>query len=129
MPKIMRLIFHLEDDSPLREIFRISLKAADPDITVQQFKDSDSGMQYIEDNLGKISLYVLDIRVPGERDGVGVARYIRELGSTRPVIITSAFEKPDTKILRALDCLWMPKPWHIMNIQRKLLPLVLEENQ
>ncbi|GAB1422606.1 hypothetical protein MASR2M15_28430 [Anaerolineales bacterium] len=117
------IILHLEDDGPLREVLKISLMAADPTVHVQQFIDSDSALQYITENIDSIRLFVLDIRVPGELNGLEVATKIRELGSLRPIVMTSAYRKPSSDFLNGLQAIWLPKPWHILDAPDRLLPL------
>ena len=86
----MMLILHMEDEGPLPEIMHIALSAADPNLNLQQFSNSDSAIEFIKNNLDKISLFLLDVRVPGEFDGMQVANKIRELGSERLIVITWA---------------------------------------
>jgi hypothetical protein len=114
-------ILHLEDDGPLREIMHIALSAADPKLKMTQFIDSDAAMEYITANVDKITLYVLDVRVPGELDGLGVAQKIRELGSKRPILVTSAYRKPDQEKMAAYNCKWMAKPWHLLDAPQAIL--------
>lgn len=116
-------IVHLEDDGPLREILKIALSTADPKLNIKQFISSDEALQFIQANLDTIALFVLDIRVPGDVDGIGVAEKIRALGSTRPIVVTSAFRKPKQDTLAHLNITWMPKPWHILDAAERLLPL------
>lgn len=124
----MTVIVHLEDEGPLRDIFKIALTSADPNLEFKQFEGSDEALDYIKDNHDNIAAYVLDIRVPGEVDGVGVAKKIREFGSNRPIVMTSAYLKPDASLMKTLDCMWMPKPWHLVDTARKILPLVRKSN-
>ena len=124
----MAVIVHLEDEGPLRDIFKIALTSADPKLEFKQFEGSDEALDYIKDNHDDIAVYVLDIRVPGAVDGIGVAKKIREFGSTRPIIMTSAYLRPDSTLMKTLDCMWMPKPWHLVDTARKILPLVRQAN-
>lgn len=119
----MTLILHLEDDGPLREVMKIAMTTADPTIEFAQFINSDSALKFIEENKDRISLFLLDIRVPGSTDGMGVAEKIRELGVDRPIVITSAYRKPAKDHLDKLGCQWMQKPWHILDAHTLLLPL------
>jgi DNA-binding LytR/AlgR family response regulator len=96
---------------------------AEPELDFQQFISGDEVVAYIKDQIDSISLYILDIRVPGELNGLDVAKAIRKMGSERPIILTSAYDKPDSKLLSALDCIWMPKPWHLIDAPKKILPL------
>lgn len=119
----MTLILHLEDDGPLREVMKIAMTTADPTIEFAQFVNSDSALKFIEENKDRISLFLLDIRVPGSTDGMGVAEKIRELGVDRPIVITSAYRKPAKDHLDKLGCQWMQKPWHILDAHSLLLPM------
>lgn len=120
----MALILHLEDEESLCEILRFSLSVAEPQPDLMQFMDSDSAIKYIDQHLSGIDLYLLDIRVPGSVDGIGVAEHIRKLGSTKPIIISSAFRKPESHLLERLNCKWMQKPWHVLDTHRTILPLL-----
>ena len=117
-------IVHLEDESPLREILRVALVAAVPDANLIQFINSDEMVAYVEQHKDDIDLYILDIRVPGKLDGVGVAYKIRELGGEGVIAITSAYNGPNKAQLQELDCQWFPKPWHIMDVLEKLIPSI-----
>lgn len=116
-------ILHLEDDGPLREIVKIALTAADPHVEVQQFVSGEAALDYAEQNLASIDLFLLDIRVAGKLTGIEVAERLRELGTQRPIILTSAFRKPNDDVLRALDCRWMAKPWYLVEAPNVILPL------
>jgi response regulator of citrate/malate metabolism len=120
-------ILHLEDDAPLREIMHIALSAADPHMRMTQFIDSDAAMAYIEDHVEDITLFVLDVRVPGELDGLGVAKRVRELGSKRPILVTSAYRKPDQEKMTAYNCQWLAKPWHLLDAPQTLLSLARDD--
>lgn len=116
-------ILHLEDDGPLREIMHIALAAADPNMRMVQFTDSDEAVAYIEENHENITLFVLDVRVPGALDGLGVAEKIRACGSDKPILVTSAYRKPDQDRMEAYDCQWMAKPWHLLDAPQTILGL------
>jgi DNA-binding response OmpR family regulator len=117
-------VVHLEDDGPLREIMKVALVAAVPNINLKQFINSDESVKYIEENSQDIDLFILDIRVPGTMDGLGVARKIREFGCPGVIAITSAYRAPDRTLLQDLRAEWFAKPWHIMEVLDKLLPLL-----
>lgn len=117
-------ILQLEDDNPLREIMRVALVAAMPDITLKQFINSDDAVKYIEEHHQEIDLFILDIRVPGSIDGVEVAQKIRELGSESIIAITSAYRRPDRRRLSELNCQWLAKPWHVMDVMDRLIPQI-----
>lgn len=117
------LIVHMEDEGPLREIMNIALRSADPHLKIEQFNDSDSAVEFIAENIEGIDLFLLDVRVPGVLNGMEVAEKIRELGSERPIVITSAYRKPKKIQLEGIKARWMAKPWHILEAPEILLPL------
>lgn len=122
-------ILHLEDDGPLREVLKAVLMTADPTVNVHQFIASDDAVQYIQEHAQEIDLFILDVRVPGTMDGMGVAQKIRELGCRGAIVITSAYRRPNPALLSSLECKWMPKPWHILDATKTLLPLARERSQ
>lgn len=121
------MLFHLEDEGPLRDVFRTTVNMFDKNVELVQFDNSDEALPYIDEHINNIRMFLLDIRVPGAVDGMEVARRIRAAGSTRPIVITSAYTKPDSKDLKALDLIWMPKPMHLLNVAQKILPMMHED--
>ncbi len=118
-------ILHLEDEGPLREIFKEVIHLKEPNATVTQFVSSDKALAFIADNLHDIDLFVLDIRVEGNLDGVQVAQRIREMAFEREIVLTSAYRKPHYEVLNGIRARWMPKPWHIMKAMEEILPLAV----
>jgi DNA-binding NarL/FixJ family response regulator len=119
----MTYVVHLEDDETLQEILKVAFQATDPKVNLKQFINGDDVAAHIKPNVESIDLYVLDIRVPGSIDGLGVARKIREYGSDAPIIMTSAYRAPDREIIDSLSLEWMSKPWHIMEISQRLITI------
>jgi CheY-like chemotaxis protein len=119
----MMHILHLEDDGPLREILKAALTAADPSIEMPQFSSAEPALEYIKTHKENINLFILDIRLPGTMNGLEVAGKIREIGCQANIVVTSAFGKPNKETLDQLQCEWMSKPWHIMEMPMKLFTL------
>lgn len=117
-------VLHLEDEGPLREILNVALMASNPKLVLQQFISSDDALEYIKSHQETIDIYILDIRVPGKLNGLELAEEIRKLGSIRPIIITSAYRKPEQTELDRLKCTWMEKPWHILDMPKTVFSLV-----
>src|SRR5262249_42724988 len=67
-------IVHLEDEYLLRDIFQTTVEAYDPQAKLKQFGDSDSLMAYLSAATEPIDLIVVDIRVPGSLNGIGVVK-------------------------------------------------------
>ena len=116
-------ILHLEDEGPLREILKVALQAADPSLEIAQFVSSDDAYEYTRQHIDDIDLFILDIRVPGKRNGLEFAEAIRQLGITRRIVMTSAYRKPNGDQLSAINSEWMPKPWQIMEATQTMLTM------
>lgn len=117
-------IVHLEDDAELAEMLRLALVTLEPDLKVKHFQSWDKAAGHIENTWPFIDLFIIDVRLPGSMDGLEVTRKIREMGSTVPVFITSAFEMPDRNILQRLDSTWIAKPWYMMTLTQQILTSV-----
>jgi DNA-binding response OmpR family regulator len=117
-------IVHLEDDYMLREIFKATVEAFDPCVSLKQFVDSDSVMDYISRTTNPIDLFVVDIRVPGAMNGIGVVKTLHDWGYSGLIIITSAFRRPDKNLFGALSCEWASKPWNPGEIMTRLEQLI-----
>jgi DNA-binding response OmpR family regulator len=113
-------IVHLEDTRPLRDIFKATLTAIRPGCEIHQFMTSDDAVAYIREHGPEVDLFVLDVRVPGSLDGVGVAELVKELGCTGAIVMTSAYMSPGREQLTALDAHWFQKPWQIEDVQEML---------
>lgn len=113
-------IVHLEDTRPLRDIFKATLTAIRPGCDIHQFMTSDDAITYIQEQGREVDLFVLDVRVPGSLDGLGVAELIKELGCTGAIVMTSAYMSPGRDQLSTLNAHWFQKPWQIEDVQEML---------
>ncbi|MEP7284292.1 MAG: response regulator [Chloroflexota bacterium] len=119
-------ILHVEDESQLRNIFAVVLRATAPGVNLVQLRTGDEALNYIEDNKTSIDLFVLDIRLPGSMDGLQVAHKIREWECPGFIIITSAYTPPKVEVLTELRAEYLPKPWHIRHLVNNLLEYRLD---
>ncbi len=107
------LILHLEDDISLKETVGELLSAVEPDSEVHQFTNSDDAISFIDQKGGDIDLFLLDVRVPGATDGIGVARHVVEQGSKGTIVFMSAFQKPTPQEMGDMKYEWVNKPWAV----------------
>jgi CheY-like chemotaxis protein len=119
-------IVHLEDDHGLRELLQVSLTAARPSIQLIQFESGDETLDYAAKHLHEIDLFILDIRVPGDHDGLAVTRRLREMEYQGLIVITSAYGKPRHQFLEQYSATWMAKPWYIVDAARTFINMVAE---
>ncbi|MEP7284389.1 MAG: response regulator [Chloroflexota bacterium] len=114
-------VVHVEDDKPLRGILRATFRASEPAIDLHQFVSADEAVSYIESNWQTIDLFILDIRLPGEMNGLELAQKIRALNCPGYVVLTSAYSPPSREFLTEIRSEYYPKPWHILELTEKLL--------
>src|SRR5262249_53433529 len=100
---------------------RLMFVAAEPNIRLQQFENSDPAVKYIEQHGQTVDLFVLDIRLPGALNGLQIAQKIRDLKCPGFIVMTSAFSEPNPELLTALRSEYFPNPWHIRDLAPKLL--------
>jgi DNA-binding response OmpR family regulator len=116
-------VLHLEDDGPLREILAAAMIAVAPDCQLRQFKSSDNALMYASKHGKSVDLFIVDIRVPGEMNGLEFAQRVRELNCPGVIVITSAYSPPEESLLEEIKGKWYPKPWHIFETTQKLFEL------
>ncbi len=123
-------VVHIEDDSLLRDILKRSFKHAEIPIDLHQFVCGDDALPYIQERRQAIDLFILDIRLPGELNGIQIAQRLREIGCPGSIILTSAYySSPDPNWLATLKVEYLPKPWYILEIMRKLEQYQLRKEQ
>jgi DNA-binding response OmpR family regulator len=117
-------IVHLEDEKDLAEGLAFIIQEEAPDVTLSQFANSDEVIVYIDQHWRTIDLYILDVRVPGHLNGLGVAEYIRALGSQAVIVVTSAYDPPRQEIINTLKIHYFRKPWDLPDNVIEMLNLV-----
>ena len=116
----MMRVLHLEDTKPLRDILKATLTAIRPGCEVEQFIGSDEALDYIKEHGEEVDIFLLDVRVPGSTDGLGVAEMINKLGLKGAIVMTSAYMSPGRERLTDLNAHWFQKPWQIQDVQEML---------
>jgi DNA-binding response OmpR family regulator len=78
-------------------------------------------LPFIGDHAATIDLFILDIRLPGTLNGIQIAQRLRDMGCPGSIVLTSAFySSPDPNWLTALSVEYLPKPWYVFEIAKKL---------
>jgi len=115
------MILHLEDDPALKETVMELLTMLEPDGEVHQFTNSDDALRFIETEGRKINIFLLDVRVPGQTDGIGVAKHVRAMNIGSPIVFMSAYQRPATADLSDTPNFeWVKKPWSVEQLIRIL---------
>ncbi len=122
----MRIV-HIEDESLLRDILRRGFKHAEVPIELHQFESGDDAMPFVVQNKQTIDLFILDIRLPGTLNGLQIAQRLREIGCPGSIVLTSAFySSPDPNWLNTMKAEYLPKPWYVFEIAKKLRQYCLD---
>ncbi len=80
--------------------------------TVDSAGDAPKALSYFESDPARVSLAIVDIRLPG-MDGLELARRLRQIRRDIPIVIMSAYAGPETAVgLRAQPSTgFLPKPF------------------
>ena len=120
------VVLYLEDEPNLAELLRAGLGMFG--MIVSPIYCS------AEELLGKTSsteftaadIMILDIRLPG-LTGLELAKRLRDQGEKRPIVIVSAFNRPDQSVLDEIGAIFQPKPFDFEAIVHTIQSLVTVE--
>ncbi len=113
-------VLHLEDEWSLAQIVRTTIALVEPGCVLEQCADADRALTYASEHMHELDLLLLDVRVPGAIDGIGVAQRMRELGYARAIVLMSAFQPPNRALLEQLRCTWLAKPIELARLETAL---------
>lgn len=117
-------ILHLEDDMMLSHIFQTAINERDKSVDVVHHVQGAGVIEHVKEQSEGIQVYILDIRLPGSLSGIDVAHKLRSLALKTPIILSSAYDKPDQSLLDSLNCLWVAKPWQLGVFTKDIVDLV-----
>jgi len=120
------VVLYLEDEPNLAELLRAGLGMFG--MIVRPIYCS------AEELLGKTNsteftaadIMILDIRLPG-LTGLELAKRLRDQGEKRPIVIVSAFNRPDQSVLDEIGAIFQPKPFDFEAIVHTIQSLVIVE--
>ncbi len=107
-------ILHLEDEASLRDYMREVLSLLVPEASVQQFSNSNDALEFVSKGNREVHLFLLDVRVPGRFDGVGLAIRLRQLGCRGTIVFCSAYARPS--LPGDLNYTWLGKPFNLEDL-------------
>jgi CheY-like chemotaxis protein len=112
----------VEDEDDLRALLEEYL--LDNGISVVSFGSADKALQYWRSHADNIDLILTDMRMPGNTDGIGLAREIREAPSSTvkhqpEIVMISGFEPPPQSLLQQLKIdSFISKPFRVSELSR-----------
>ncbi len=106
-----------EDDDLIREIVAHSL-TSEGFIAIEA-ENAAEAASILRDEMNKIDVLFTDVRMPGEMDGMALARHTRKHCPWVKVLITSGHERPSQTDLPD-QSVFIPKPYRLAEVIKLL---------
>jgi DNA-binding NtrC family response regulator len=103
----------VEDDSCLSELGAVMLEQFG--LSVTQVSSAEDAVDHLRACGGDVDIAIIDVNLPGDMDGVALARSIAVLWPGISVIVTSGH--PGRRLEHLPDrAVYVPKPWRALDI-------------
>jgi DNA-binding NtrC family response regulator len=103
----------VEDDADVRDLAAALLEETDLDVV--EVESADAALAYLRERGGEVAMMFADIRLPGDLDGVQLAKAACTLWPTIRIVLTSG--DPGATLEGLPDCVtFMPKPWRGLDV-------------
>jgi len=103
----------VEDDPEVRALAAVLLD--ETALEVLEVESAEAALQCLQERGGEVAMMFADVRLPGEMDGVQLARATCKLWPTIRIVLTSG--DPVVRADDLPDCVtFMPKPWRGLDV-------------
>src|SRR3712207_2561206 len=103
----------VEDDPEVRALAAVLLD--ETALEVLEVESAEAALQCLQERGGEVAMMFADVRLPGEMDGVQLARAACTLWPTIRIVLTSG--DPSAWSDDLPDCVtFMPKPWRGLDV-------------
>jgi DNA-binding NtrC family response regulator len=103
----------VEDDQDVRDLAAALLEEAPLDMV--EVESAEAALECLQERGGEVAMMFADVRLPGEMDGVQLARAACKLGPTIRIVLTSG--DPGARSDDLPECVTlMPKPWRGLDV-------------
>ena len=103
----------VEDDADVRDLAAALLEETELDVV--EVESADAALAYLRERGGEVAMMFADIRLPGDLDGVQLAKAACTLWPTIRIVLTSG--DPGATLEGLPDCVtFMPKPWRGLDV-------------
>jgi DNA-binding NtrC family response regulator len=103
----------VEDDPDVRALAAVLLEETPLDVV--EVESAEAALDCLQERGGEIAMMFADVRLPGELDGVQLAKAACKLLPTVRVVLTSG--DPGTGLADLPECVtFMPKPWRGLDV-------------
>jgi DNA-binding NtrC family response regulator len=103
----------VEDDPDVRELAGALLEETDLDVV--EVESAEAALACLQDRGGEVAMMFADVRLPGEMDGVQLAKAACKLWPTIRVVLTSGDPGALSEDLPE-GVTFMPKPWRGLDV-------------
>ena len=103
----------VEDDPDVRDLAAALLEETELDVV--EVESADAAVAYLQERGGEVAMMFADVRLPGDMDGVQLAKAAHTLWPTIRIVLTSgdpgavSDDLPD-------GVTFMPKPWRGLDV-------------
>jgi len=103
----------VEDEPYVRELAGALLEETKLDVV--EVETAEAALAYLKEQGGEVAMMFADVRLPGEMDGVQLAKAACTLWPTMRIVLTSG--DPDAASHDLPECVtFMPKPWRGLDV-------------
>jgi DNA-binding NtrC family response regulator len=107
------LVLIVEDDPDVRALAGALLEETPLDVV--EVESAEAALDCLQERGGEVAMMFADVRLPGEMDGVQLAKAACTLWPTVRVVLTSG--DPGAVSEELPDCVtFMPKPWRGLDV-------------
>jgi DNA-binding NtrC family response regulator len=103
----------VEDDADVRDLAAALLEETELDVV--EVESAEAALDCLRERGGKVAMMFADVRLPGEMDGVQLAKATCKLWPTIRIVLTSG--DPGALSEDMPECVtFMPKPWRGLDV-------------
>ncbi len=88
---------------------------AEFDLDVHQVETAEAAISHLRDRGGAVTVLLADVNLPGDMNGVALARSVSVLWPSVSLIVTSG-DPPELFASLPDSCVFIPKPWRALDI-------------
>ena len=103
-------VLYVEDEPSLAELLRAGLALFGMIVNPIYCSAEELLRKVSSSEFAAADLLILDIRLPGVT-GLELAKRLRGHGENRPIVVVSAYNRPDSAVLDEIHAAFQPKPF------------------
>ena len=116
-------VLYVEDEPSLAELLRVGLAMFGMVVNPIYCSAEELLRKINSQEFAAADILILDIRLPG-LTGLALAKRLREQSEQRPILIVSAYNRPNSAELDEIGAAFQPKPFDFEEIVRTIQALV-----